>query len=63
MIKANEPLPSGVNMVILRQVPTVALSSWLVSTWYHVEVEVGIRVCATQLMFWPGMELIRTSMQ
>ena len=29
----------------------------------NVEVEVGIRVCATQWVFWPSMELTHTGIQ
>ena len=38
--KANKPNPPGVSLVILCQKSAVALSYWLVTRGYHVEVEV-----------------------
>ena len=60
-IKANEPHVPGVSQAMLRQVPAVALSFWMVSRGYHVEVEVGLGVCATQWIFWPFMGLTHAS--
>lgn len=48
---ADEPHPPGASLVILRQAPAVALSFWLESRGYRVEVGVGLRVCATRWMF------------
>ena len=49
--KANEPHLPGVSLVTLCQILAVTLSFWSVSRRYHMEVEVGLRVCATQWMF------------
>ena len=48
---ADEPHPPGASLVILRQAPAVALSLWLESRGYRVEVGVGLRVCVTRWMF------------
>ena len=45
--KANELHLPGISLAMLCQLPAVALSFWLVCRGYHVEVEVGLGVCAT----------------
>ena len=44
MAKVNEPHTPRVTLVVLHQVPAVAISFWVVSRGYHVEagVQLGI---------------------
>ena len=48
--KVNESHLTDISLVILRHLPAVVFSFRFVSSGCHVEVEVGLGVCATRLM-------------